>query len=244
LNSSVVRPRKLASGEMWSAADEAIALLRLHPRAWLWVVIAFLLTVEALTLVPYFGFLLKTGMTGVIFTLAMAEFPLTERGEAPSVNKLFAFGNLPARSAYMLFLVSLIPLAASVLYLFFFSDPQAIYFFFGKLWSAHSPAPETLLHFKLLMYAVSVLFIFVPPAVVVGHYAWNAVRQGLWAARLNPQAVLFFLALFVGAELGMWAMSWLSTFAGMIVSLVVQVIVQYWSLAFIYALGKRVFAGG
>jgi hypothetical protein len=234
----------LSFSEFLIAVSEAWALLAAHPLQWLAVVAVFLVVVESLMFIPYFGFVLKLSVAGVVVGQIVAMFSAAARvQQSPSPRDLIAAFDLPWPTQAPLAVAVVLPFILATLYLYQRAGVPATRFFFGNIFRTKPPTKALLLEFKYAMQIFALPFSLVAGAVMLkGLSGWVALSVAVSAALVNwvPVLVLGLLAL-AFEWISMQLTSVLPKAAAASIGILLMVAFMAWSFAVMYTVSARVF---
>ena len=224
-----------------ASAAQAWALLAAYPFSWLAVVVVFLVAVEALTFIPYIGFLLKLAVAGIVGAQLFSLFVGAASGSPPNPLSLFAAFGLPVAAQLTLAFAAALPLLAGLLYLYLTSGASSLRFFFGNIFKEKPPGPAAFVRFKYVMHLVALpLSLVVGAVVLTGASGVGAFTAALSAAAANWLPVLSLGLLAVAFEgLSVALPQRLPKPMAIATGIVLLVAFVAWSSAFVFAVSAR-----
>jgi hypothetical protein len=207
------------------------------------VVVVFLVAVESLMFIPYFGFVIKLAVAGVVVPQVVAMFAGAAHGQTPGPMGMLGAFSFPPSTLAVLVGAALIPFAVGVLFLYANGGAQSIEFFFGNVFTTKPPSAAQFAQFKYVMQLMALPFTLLAGAVVVkGLVGLAALSAALSATVANWLPVLLLALLALAFE---WSSAQLPSVlpkpAAVVVSLVLLVVYLAWSFAITYTVSARVF---
>ena len=226
-----------------AAASDAWALLAAYPLRWAAIVVVFLVAVEALTFIPYVGFVVKLAVAGIVVPQVIAIFAAAASGQAPSPSGLLGAFAYPPSTLAVYVGASLLPFAVGVLFLYMKGGSPAIDFFFGNLFKTKPSPVAQFEQFKYIMQVVALPFTLLAGAVVIkGLAGLAALSAALSAAIVNWLPVLILALLALAFE---WSSAQLPSVlpkpAAVLVGIILIVAYLAWSFAITYTVSSKVY---
>ena len=224
-----------------ASTAQAWALLAAYPLSWLMVIVVFLVAVEALTFIPYIGFLLKLAVAGVVGAQLFSLFAGAASGSAPSPLSLLAAFGLPVAAQLTLAFAAALPLLAGLLYLYLTSGANSLRFFFGNIFKEKPPGPAAFVRFKYVMHLVALpLSLVVGAVMLTGASGIAAFAAAVSAAASNWLPVLSLGLLAVVFEgLSVALPKLLPKTMAIATGILLLVAFVAWSSAFVYAVSTQ-----
>lgn len=225
------------------AASDAWALLAEYPLRWTALIVAFLLIVEALTFIPYIGFVVKLAVASIVVPQVITMFAAASEGHAPSPAGMFGALSLSPSTMAVLMGAALLPFTLGIIFLYLKGGSQAIEFFFGNMFKSKPPSAALFEQFKYVMQFAAVPFSLLAGAVAIKGLAGPAaLSAALIAAITNWVPVVLLLLLSLAFE---WSSAQLAAVlpkpAAVAVGITLLVAYLAWSFALTYTISARVF---
>jgi hypothetical protein len=232
-------PHALSFAEFLAAVRQSFVLPSRHPLRWLAFTILFLVVVEATSLVPYVGFLIKITVASLMVRQWMQLLADVDAGGLPRLNRLFGGFNRPFSELWPLLAAGLIPLAFGIAFLMLAGRGwHDVAFLFGVLGESSPLDYGRFVMFKAVMYAIALPLVFVATGIAVyNQRGLVVIYESIVVTSRNWLVMVFVLFVEIAFELVQWQLSVQAPRGLAVMALIASSILFFaWTLSFSYAL--------